>query len=82
MDAHRGVTIHLDSTRVWLRDGQCMPQYRAHQNSRALNETRAAVRVFAGFGLVAYLVVVGLAFNLEHVFKITEAQAETAIGSC
>jgi O-antigen/teichoic acid export membrane protein len=33
--------------------------------------------VFAAFGAIAYLVVIGLAFNLDHVFRITAAEAQT-----
>ena len=33
--------------------------------------------MFSGLGLLAYAVVVGVAFNLDHLFNITSAQAET-----
>jgi O-antigen/teichoic acid export membrane protein len=55
-----------------------MAQYRAHRDSRALNEIASTLFfVFAAVGLVAYLVATGLAFNLQHVFKIDAAQADT-----
>jgi O-antigen/teichoic acid export membrane protein len=55
-----------------------MAQYRAHRNARALNEIASTLFfVFAAVGLVAYLVAIGLAFNLQHIFKIDAAQAET-----
>ena len=75
-----GVTIHFSILDLGYGGAMVkfIAQYRAHQNSRALNEIASTLfYIFAGFGVMAYLVVVGLAFNLEHVFKITEAQAET-----
>jgi O-antigen/teichoic acid export membrane protein len=55
-----------------------MAQYRAQRNTRALNEIASTLFfVFAGMGLLAYAGVAGIAFNLEHLFKITPAQAET-----
>lgn len=44
-------------------------QYRAHRDSRALNEIASTLFfVMAGFGLVAYLFAAGLAFNLDWLF--------------
>jgi O-antigen/teichoic acid export membrane protein len=55
-----------------------MAQYRAHQNARALNEIASTLFfVFAAVGILAYLVVIGVAFNLEHVFKLTGDQVQT-----
>ena len=55
-----------------------MAQYRAHRNAQALNEIASTLFfVFAGMGLVAYAAAAGVAFNLDHLFKITPAQAET-----
>ncbi len=55
-----------------------MAQYRAHRNARALNEIASTLFfVFAAVGLLAYLVAIGLAFNLDHIFKIDAAQAQT-----
>jgi O-antigen/teichoic acid export membrane protein len=55
-----------------------MAQYRAHRDSRALNEIASTLFfVFAAVGVLAYAVALGLAFNLEHLFKIDAAQAET-----
>jgi len=54
-----------------------MAQYRAHRNARALNEIASTLFfVFAGVGLVAYGVAAIVAFNLEHLFRITPDQAE------
>ena len=55
-----------------------MAQYRAHRNAQALNEIASTLFfVFAAVGLVAYAVAAGLAFNLDHVFRISAAQAAT-----
>jgi O-antigen/teichoic acid export membrane protein len=55
-----------------------MAQYRAHRNAQALNEIASTLFfVFAGIGLLAYAAAAGVAFNLDHLFKITPAQAET-----
>jgi O-antigen/teichoic acid export membrane protein len=74
-----GVTAHFSILDLGYGGAMVkfIAQYRAHRNSRALNEIASTLfYLFAGFGAVAYLVVVGLAFNLEHMFKLTEAQAE------
>jgi O-antigen/teichoic acid export membrane protein len=55
-----------------------MAQYRAHRNARALNEIASTLFfVFAAIGVLAYLVAMVLAFNLEHIFRLDAAQAET-----
>ena len=55
-----------------------MAQYRAHRDARALNEIASTLFfVFAAVGIVAYLAAMGLAFNLEHIFRIDAAQAQT-----
>jgi O-antigen/teichoic acid export membrane protein len=55
-----------------------MAQYRAHRNARALNEIASTLFfVFAGMGILAYAVAAGVAFNLDRVFELTPAQAET-----
>ena len=75
-----GVTIHFSILDLGYGGAMVkfIAQYRAHQNPRALNEIASTLfYLFAAFGVLAYLVVVGLAFNLEHVFKITASQAET-----
>ncbi len=54
-----------------------MAQYRAHRDARALNEIASTLFfVFAAIGLLAYAAAAGIAFNLEHLFRITAAQAE------
>jgi len=55
-----------------------MAQYRAHRNAKALNEIASTLFfVFAAVGVLAYLVAIGLAFNLDHIFRIDAAQAQT-----
>ncbi len=55
-----------------------MAQYRAHRNARALNEIASTLFfIFTAVGIVAYLIIAGIAFNLDHVFTVTPEQAET-----
>jgi O-antigen/teichoic acid export membrane protein len=55
-----------------------MAQYRAHRNARALNEIASTLFfMFSAIGLVAYGAAVLVAFNLDHLFKITPDQAQT-----
>ena len=52
--------------------------YRAQRDPRALNEIASTLFfVFTTLALIAYAVVIGVAFNLGHFFKITPDQAET-----
>ncbi len=76
-----GVTIHFSILDLGYGGAMVkfIAQYRAWRDSQALNEIASTLFfLFAAFGLLAYLVAVGLAFNLEHVFRINHAQA--AIG--
>jgi len=76
-----GVTIHFSILDLGYGGAMVkfIAQYRAHRDARALNEIASTLFfLFAGFGLLAYAIAAGLAFNLEHVFSITSAQA--AIG--
>jgi O-antigen/teichoic acid export membrane protein len=53
-------------------------RYRAFRDTSALNEIASTTFfVFASFGILAYLIVIGLAMNLDHVFRITPEQVET-----
>jgi O-antigen/teichoic acid export membrane protein len=75
-----GVTIHFSILDLGYGGAMVkfVAQYRAHKDTKALNEIASTLfYMFAAFGVLAYLVVMGLAFNLEHVFNITQAQAET-----
>jgi O-antigen/teichoic acid export membrane protein len=74
-----GVTIHFSILDLGYGGAlvKFIAQYRAFKDPRALNEIASTLFfLFVGFGLAAYLVAVGLAFNLEHVFRITAAQAQ------
>lgn len=74
-----GVTIHFSILDLGYGGAMVkfIAQYRAHKNARALNEIASTLFfLFLAFGMLAYLVVIGLAFNLEHVFRISQAQAE------
>ena len=52
-------------------------QYRARRNTRALNEIASTLFfVFAAVGCLAYLVAIGVAFNLDAVFRLTPEQAQ------
>jgi O-antigen/teichoic acid export membrane protein len=55
-----------------------MAQYRAHRNARALNEIASTLFfVFAAIAVVAYGIAGIVAFNLDHLFRLTPDQAET-----
>jgi O-antigen/teichoic acid export membrane protein len=74
-----GVTIHFSILDLGYGGAMVkfVAQYRAHKDTRALNEIASTLFfMFAGIGVLAYMVVVGVAFNLDHVFRITAAQAE------
>jgi O-antigen/teichoic acid export membrane protein len=52
-------------------------RYRARRDARALNEIASTLFfVYAGAGVLAYLVAAGVAFNLGAMFRITTDQAE------
>jgi O-antigen/teichoic acid export membrane protein len=73
------VTIHLSILDLGYGGGiiKFMAQYRARRDARALNEIASTMFfVFAAMGLLAYGVVALLAFNLDHIFKMTASQAE------
>jgi O-antigen/teichoic acid export membrane protein len=74
-----GVTIHFSILDLGYGGAMVkfIAQYRAHRDTEALNEIASTLFfLFAALGAVAYLVTIGLAFNLEHVFRITHAQAQ------
>jgi len=73
-----GITIHFSILDLGYGGAMVkfVAQYRAHRDARALNEIASTLfYLFTAFGLVAYLVAAGLAFNLGHVFALTPAQA-------
>src|SRR3954466_9151845 len=54
-----------------------MAQYRAHRDARAVNEIAGTMFfVFTAIACVAYGVAAIVAFNLDHLFRITPDQAE------
>ena len=74
------VTIHFSVLDMGFSGAlvKFMAQYRAHRDTRALNEIASTLfYLFAAVGVIAYAVAVALAFNLDHIFKITPAQAQT-----
>jgi O-antigen/teichoic acid export membrane protein len=73
-----GVTIHFSILDLGYGGAMVkfVAQYRAHRDARALNEIASTLFfLFTAFGIIAYLVAAGLAFNLDHVFRLTAAQA-------
>ena len=73
------VTIHLSLLELGYGGAivKFMAHYRARRDARALNEIASTTFfVFAAMGLVAYGAAAGLAFNLEHIFRLTAEQAE------
>lgn len=53
-----------------------MAQYRARNDARAINEIASTMFVTFGLiGLTSYALLCGVAFNLEHLFNLTAAQA-------
>jgi O-antigen/teichoic acid export membrane protein len=73
-----GITIHFSVLDLGYGGAMVkfVAQYRAHRDARALNEIASTIFVlFTAIGVAAYLVVIGLALNLEHLFSITPAQA-------
>jgi O-antigen/teichoic acid export membrane protein len=74
-----GITIHFSILDLGYGGAMVkfVAQYRASRDARALNEIASTIFIlFTTLGLLAYLIVIGLAFNLEHLFNITAAQAE------
>jgi O-antigen/teichoic acid export membrane protein len=74
-----GVTIHFSILDLGYGGAMVkfIAQYRAWKDSQALNEIASTLFfLFTALGVLAYLVAAGLAFNLEHVFRINHAQAE------
>jgi O-antigen/teichoic acid export membrane protein len=74
------LTVHFSTLELGYGSGlvKFVAQYRARRDPLALNEIASTLFfVFAGLALVAYGAVVGVAFNLDHLFKITPEQAQT-----
>src|SRR4029079_7433200 len=74
-----GVTIHFSVLDLGYGSAvvKFIAQYRAHRDGRALNEIASTMfYVYAAIGVAAYLVVIALAFNFQHLFRITPEQAQ------
>ena len=74
------ITMHFSTLELGYGSGlvKFVAQYRAQRDPRALNEIASTLFfVFSALALVAYVVVIGVAFNLDHLFKITPQQAQT-----
>ena len=74
------VTVHFSTLELGYGSGlvKFVAQYRAQRDARALNEIASTLFfIFAGLALLAYLVVIGVAFNLQHLFALSAEQAST-----
>jgi O-antigen/teichoic acid export membrane protein len=74
-----GVTVHFSVLDLGYGSAvvKFIAQYRAHRDGRALNEIASTMFfVYAAIGVAAYLVVIALALNFQHFFRITPEQAE------
>jgi O-antigen/teichoic acid export membrane protein len=74
-----GVTVHFSVLDLGYGSAvvKFIAQYRAHRDGRALNEIASTMfYVYAAIGVAAYLVVIALALNFQHFFRITPEQAE------
>jgi O-antigen/teichoic acid export membrane protein len=74
------ITQHFSTLELGYGSGlvKFVARYRAQRDPRALNEIASTLFfVFTTLAVVAYAVVIVVAFNLGHLFKITPEQAET-----
>lgn len=72
------VTVHFSAFDLGYSGAivKFIAQYRAHVNAKALNEIASTMFVaFFAIGILVYCLLAGVAFNLEHLFKITAEQA-------
>jgi O-antigen/teichoic acid export membrane protein len=72
------ITVHFSTLELGYGSGlvKFAAQYRAQRDARALNEIASSLFcVFAALGVVSYLIVAGVAFNLERLFPLTAEQA-------
>lgn len=73
-----GLTLHFSVLDMGYGSAivKFIAQYRARRDARALNEIASTMFfVYAAIGVVAYLIVIVLALNIQHLFKITPEQA-------
>lgn len=74
------LTVHFSTLELGYGSGlvKFAAQYRARRDARALNEIASTLFfTFVALALVAYLIVVGVAFNLDHLFALSSEQAYT-----
>jgi O-antigen/teichoic acid export membrane protein len=74
------ITQHFSTLELGYGSGlvKFVASYRAQRDPRALNEIASTLfMVFSALALLAYGVVIGVAFNLDHLFNITPEQAQT-----
>ena len=74
------LTVHFSTLDLGYGSGlvKFVAHYRAHRDARALNEIASTLFcVFGGIALIAYLIVVAVAMNLEHLFPLSANQAAT-----
>jgi O-antigen/teichoic acid export membrane protein len=74
------ITQHFSTLELGYGSGlvKFVARYRAQRDPRALNEIASTLFfVFSALALVAYGVVIAVAFNLDHLFNITPQQAQT-----
>jgi O-antigen/teichoic acid export membrane protein len=74
------LTVHFSTLDLGYGSGlvKFAAQYRARRDPQALNEIASTLFfIFTGVACVAYAIVIGLAINLDHLFKITADQAHT-----
>jgi O-antigen/teichoic acid export membrane protein len=74
------ITQHFSTLELGYGSGlvKFVASYRAQRDPRALNEIASTLFcIFTALALIAYTVVIAVAFNLGHLFRITPEQAET-----
>jgi O-antigen/teichoic acid export membrane protein len=74
------LTVHFSTLELGYGSGlvKFAAQYRAQRDARALNEIASTLFfVFGAIAVVCYLVVIAVAFNLDHLFKLTPEQVHT-----
>ena len=74
------LTVHFSTLELGYGSGlvKFAARYRALRDARALNEIASTLFwIFAALGVVAYLAVAGIAFNLDRIFALTPEQAHT-----
>ena len=74
------MTVHFSTLELGYGSGlvKFVAQYRAQRDARALNEIASTLFcVFAALALVAYLIVVAVAFNIDHLFALSADQIST-----